>query len=122
MLTLLQSIRKHAIVQQVASFDICADDMAIKCKLHRYLTPIVLPKESSDDGSFLLSQGVSCDVVRDGEEDQRVEDDLEIGTLLGREQRIGVRTLHDFPLLMPFSTSSFGQGGFLKDSKVSRHR
>jgi hypothetical protein len=54
-----------------------AVDKAVKGMLHRDLAAIVLAEDSTDDGAFLLSEGVSCDVVGDAEEDERMEDGLE---------------------------------------------
>ena len=47
--------------------------------LQRYLTAIMLAQQSSSDRSLLLSCGVPSDVVRDREEDQRMELDTESG-------------------------------------------
>ena len=55
------------------------------------LATILLAEESTDNRAFLFSQGVPGDVVGDGEEDERVQDDLELGAT--PYQHTGIVTL-----------------------------
>jgi hypothetical protein len=76
----------------------------VKGMLNGDLAAILLTKQATDDGALLFPQRVPGDVVGDAEEDERVEDDLELGAtprhdegvegMLQRSTRGGLRR-HD---------------------------
>lgn len=60
--------------------------MAVESVFNSDFSAILLAEESSDNGTFALSEGVSCDVVRNCEKHQRMQYSLELRALLGGEQ------------------------------------
>lgn len=56
---------------------------------------VLLSQKSAHYWAFLLPEGVSRNVVGDGEEDEGVQDCLELGALLARDERVGFRGSHD---------------------------
>lgn len=48
------------------------DDMTIKGELCRDLSAVVLAHQTAYDRSWMFSKGMSCDIVRDAEKDERV--------------------------------------------------
>lgn len=75
---LLETVLEPALVHQdLAIF--AGDDFAVEGVLEADVASVLLAEEGADYGAFLSSESVSCDIVGYGEEDERVEEDLETG-------------------------------------------
>jgi hypothetical protein len=89
MLTQLQSVREVLGVHKIAALHFGGlPHVAIKCMLYRDLASILLAQKTAHYRALLLAESVAGDVVGDGEEDERVQDDLDLGALLARDERI----------------------------------
>lgn len=93
--TLLQPCCELLPVQQVAAVDLGSfSRVAFEGVLDCDFSTILLSKECSNDRPLLLSQRMSRDVIRDGEENQRVKDRLELRALLARHEGVGALGIH----------------------------
>lgn len=89
-LTHLQPVSKEVLIQEVLALVLLVGrHVAVKDMLDGDLAPILLAEQTANDGVLLVSEGVSGDVVGDGEEHERMEDDLELGAALRGEERVG---------------------------------
>lgn len=75
---LLEPVLEPALVQQNLTI-VGWHQFAVEGVLEADVVAILLAEERTNYGPFLPSEGVSCDVVGDCEEDERVEEDLETG-------------------------------------------
>lgn len=86
--TLVQSLCEPGSIQDdVAIADGCG---TLKGVLDGDLAAVLLAEQGAGNGAVLLAQGVSCDVIGYGEQDEGVEDGLQprVGRLLGRDERV----------------------------------
>jgi hypothetical protein len=73
--TLVESLYKPLGIQDdVAILNLCG---TLKGMLNGNLTAVLLAEQGTGNGTVLLAQGVSCDVVGDSEQDEGVEDGVE---------------------------------------------
>ena len=88
--TLFEAGREVVRVEEVAAVDVwCGPRVAFKGVLDGDFAAILLPEERADYRAALLPECVACDVVGDGEEDERVQYGLELRALLARYERVG---------------------------------
>lgn len=78
--THLEPLCKVLIVELVAPS--LVEHIAVKGVLDGDVAAVLLAEETADNGSLLAAEGVAGDVVGDGEDDEGVEDDLELGAAL----------------------------------------
>lgn len=69
--------------------------VAFEGMLYCDLSSILLTQEGSDDRVALASERVARDVVGYCEEDKWVQHSLKLGTLLARDERVGIGSIHD---------------------------
>jgi len=75
---LLKTVLEPALVHQdLAIFT--RHHLAVEGVLEADVAPVLLAEEGADYGTFLPSEGVSCDVVGNCEEDERVQGHLDTG-------------------------------------------
>ncbi|PNY28732.1 Vacuolar protein sorting-associated protein vps17 [Tolypocladium capitatum] len=72
-----------------------SERVALEGMLYGDFASVLLAQQSANNGALLLPQSVSRDVVGYGEEHEGVEDRLELGALLARDEGVGARGIHD---------------------------
>lgn len=89
-LVLLQSSIKPSFVKDYISI-VASYHLGFKSMFQADFAPILLPDESSNNGTAAISERVTRDVIGDCEEDKRVEKYMEarIGGFVGGDEWIG---------------------------------